>query len=115
MGHEALFKGDRRGDDWAWGDLVWLYGAEVSVLVERNPPSSYYRVVSTATTSPASMASDLRLDRPLGSNLIRISGTDPLGLAPWQNSVALEDPARYAAKVKNAYDGVVCAINAMKR
>ena len=121
VGHEGLFKGDRRGDDWAWGDLVWWYGAEVSalafndnsadlkitpgervgdpVLVERNPPSSYYRVVSTATTSPASMASDLRLDRPLGSNLIRISGTYPLGLAPWQNSVALEDPARYAATV----------------
>jgi serine-type D-Ala-D-Ala carboxypeptidase/endopeptidase (penicillin-binding protein 4) len=121
VGHEGLFKGDRRGDDWAWGDLVWWYGAEVSalgfndnsadlkvapgervgdpVLVERNPVSSYYRVVSTATTSPAAMASDLRVDRPLGSNLIRISGTYPLGLKPWENSVALEDPARYAATV----------------
>ena len=121
VGHEGLFKGDRRGDDWAWGDLVWWYGAEVSalgfndnsadlrvvpgervgepVLVERNPVSSYYRVVSTATTSPAAMASDLRVDRPLGSNLIRISGTFPLGLKPWENSVALEDPARYAATV----------------
>jgi len=69
------------------------------VLVERNPVSSYYRVVSTATTSPAPMASDLRVDRPLGSNLIRISGTYPLGLKPWENSVALEDPARYAATV----------------
>jgi D-alanyl-D-alanine carboxypeptidase/D-alanyl-D-alanine-endopeptidase (penicillin-binding protein 4) len=121
VGHEGLFKGDRRGDDWAWGDLVWWYGAEVSalgfndnsadlkvtpgervgdpVLVERNPVSSYYRVVSSATTSPAGVASDLRLDRPLGSSLIRISGTYPLGLKPWENSVALEDPARYAATV----------------
>jgi serine-type D-Ala-D-Ala carboxypeptidase/endopeptidase (penicillin-binding protein 4) len=121
VGHEGFFKGDRRGDDWAWGDLVWWYGAEVSalgfndnsadlkvtpgervgdpVLVERNPVSSYYRVVSTATTSPASMAGDLRVDRPLGSNLIRISGTYPLGLKPWENSVALEDPARYAVTV----------------
>jgi D-alanyl-D-alanine carboxypeptidase/D-alanyl-D-alanine-endopeptidase (penicillin-binding protein 4) len=121
VGHEGLFKGDRRGDDWAWGDLVWSYGAEVSalgfndncadlkvtpgervgdpVLVERNPASSYYRVVSTATTSPAGTASELRVDRPLGSNLIRISGTLPLGLKPWENSVALEDPARYAATV----------------
>jgi len=121
VGHEGFFKGDRRGDDWAWGDLVWWYGAEVSalgfndnsadlkvtpgervgdpVLVERNPVSSYYRVVSTATTSPSGMASDLRLDRPLGANLIRISGTYPLGLKPWENSVALEDPARYATTV----------------
>ena len=121
IGHEGLFKGDRRGDDWAWGDLVWWFGAEVSalgfndnsadlkvtpgervgdpVLVERNPVSSYYRVISTATTSPASMASDLRVDRPLGANVIRIAGTYPLGLKPWENSVALEDPARYAATV----------------
>jgi serine-type D-Ala-D-Ala carboxypeptidase/endopeptidase (penicillin-binding protein 4) len=121
IGHEGLFKGDRRGDDWAWGDLMWWYGAEVSalgfndnsadlkvapgervgdpVLVERNPVSSYYRVVSTATTSPSAMASDLRVDRPLGANLIRISGTYPLGLKPWENSVALEDPARYAVTV----------------
>ena len=121
VGHEGFFKGDRRGDDWAWGDLVWWYGAEVSalgfndnsadlkvtpgervgdpVLVERNPVSSYYRVVSTATTSPSAVASDLRLDRPLGANLIRISGTYPLGLKPWENSVALEDPARYATTV----------------
>jgi PBP4 family serine-type D-alanyl-D-alanine carboxypeptidase len=69
------------------------------VVVERNPVSSYYRVISTATTSPAGMAADLRLDRPLGSSLIRISGTFPVGLTPWQNSVALEDPARYAATV----------------
>ena len=121
VGHEGLFKGDRRGDDWAWGDLVWWYGAEVSalafndnsadlrvsagervgepVLVERNPVSSYYQVVSTATTSPAGTASDLRVDRPLGANVIRISGSFPLGLKPWENSVALEDPARYAATV----------------
>ena len=121
VGHEGLFRGDRRGDDWAWGDLVWWYGAEVSalgfndnsadlkvtpgeragdpLLVERNPVSSYYRLVSTATTSPAAMTSDLRVDRPLGSNLIRISGTFPVGLKPWENSVALEDPARYAATV----------------
>ena len=32
VGHEGLFKGDRRGDDWSWGDLVWGYGAEVSAL-----------------------------------------------------------------------------------
>lgn len=121
VGHEGLFKGDRRGDDWAWGDLVWWYGAEVSalgfndnsadlkvtpgervgdpVMVERNPVSSYYRVVSTATTSPGAMASDLHVDRALGSSLIRIWGTYPLGLKPWENSVALEDPARYATTV----------------
>jgi D-alanyl-D-alanine carboxypeptidase/D-alanyl-D-alanine-endopeptidase (penicillin-binding protein 4) len=121
IGHEGLFKGDRRGQDWAWEDLVWSYGAEVSALsfndncadlkasagarpgdalvVERNPISSYYQVVSTATTSPAGTKSDLTLVRDSGSNVIKLSGTHPLGDKPWQGSVALEDPARYAASV----------------
>jgi len=121
VGHEGFFAGERRGDDWGWDDLVWWYGAEVSalafndnsadltaspgeqvgdpLLVEAQPRSSYYRVVSTATTSPAGSESELTLVRDSGSNLIRLSGTHPLGAKPWEGSVALEDPARYAATV----------------
>jgi D-alanyl-D-alanine carboxypeptidase/D-alanyl-D-alanine-endopeptidase (penicillin-binding protein 4) len=121
VGHEGAFKGERRGADWGWEDLVWWYGAEVSalsfndgcsqisvapgervgdpVVVDRNPLSSYYGVVSTATTSPPGTKSDLTLDRAPGSNLIRISGTHPLGNPPWEGWVALEDPARYATTV----------------
>lgn len=121
IGHEGLFKGDRRGDNWTWDDLVWCYGAEVSALsfndncadlraapgervgdplvVDRSPVSAYYSVISTATTSAAGSKSDLTLVRELGSNVIRLSGTHPLGEKPWEDSVALEDPARYAATV----------------
>ena len=31
LGHEGLFAGDRRGEDWSWGDLVWCYGAEAGL------------------------------------------------------------------------------------
>lgn len=118
VGQEGLFK-DRRGEDWEWADLVWCYGAEVSALawrdncavlkvgpgelvgepvaVERTPESRYYSLVSTATTSPQGSESDLRLERDLGSNLLRLSGTHPLGAEPEELEVALEDPARYAA------------------
>lgn len=121
VGHEGLFQGERRGEDWSWEDLVWWYGAEVSALafndncadltvtageragdpvrVDRVPVSSYYRVVSTAVTSAAGTAPALVLTRAAGSNEIRIGGTYPLAAEPWQNSVALEDPARYAATV----------------
>jgi len=121
VGHEGYFRGERRGEDWAWDDLVWWYGAEVSalsfndncadltaapgeqvgdpLLVEGQPRSSYYRVVSTATTSAAGVESDLTLTREPGSNVIRLSGTHPLGQKPWDGSVALEDPARYAVTV----------------
>jgi D-alanyl-D-alanine carboxypeptidase/D-alanyl-D-alanine-endopeptidase (penicillin-binding protein 4) len=121
IGHAGLFKGERRGHDWSWEDLVWCYGAEISALsfndncaelkatagervgdplvIERNPPSSYYQVVSTATTSAAGIKSELTLVRDPGSNVIKLSGTHPLGEKPWQGSVALEDPARYAVTV----------------
>jgi D-alanyl-D-alanine carboxypeptidase/D-alanyl-D-alanine-endopeptidase (penicillin-binding protein 4) len=121
VGHEGTFSGERRGADWSWEDLVWSYGAEVSalsfndnrvelrvaagtrsgdpLLVEARPASSYYQLVSTATTSAPGVESDLRLERAAGANLIRLSGTHPAGAAPELLSVALEDPARYAVAV----------------
>jgi D-alanyl-D-alanine carboxypeptidase/D-alanyl-D-alanine-endopeptidase (penicillin-binding protein 4) len=121
VGHEGLFSGDRRGADWTWGDLVWSYGAEVSalsfndnravltvspgeragdpVIVDRFPETRYYRVVSTAVTSPAGSGSDLVLERDSGSNAIRLGGTLPIGEEPEELEVALEDPALYAATV----------------
>ncbi|MET0556509.1 MAG: D-alanyl-D-alanine carboxypeptidase/D-alanyl-D-alanine-endopeptidase [Vicinamibacteria bacterium] len=121
VGHEGLFAGDRRGEDWSWEDLVWWYGAEVSALsfndncadlrvlpgersgepvrVERAPVSSYYAVVSTAVTSAAGTAPALVVTRAPGSNELRISGTYPLAAEPWTGSAALEDPAHYAATV----------------
>jgi serine-type D-Ala-D-Ala carboxypeptidase/endopeptidase (penicillin-binding protein 4) len=121
VGHEGLFTGDRRGSDWSWGDLVWGYGAEVSALsfndntavvtvspgeregdpivVDRVPPSAYYRVTSTATTGPRTGARELTLQRDPGSNAVRLSGSVALGSAPQALTVAVEDPARYAATV----------------
>lgn len=121
VGHEGLFKGERRGTGWGWEGLVWWYGAEVSALsfndnsadlrvapgeqvgnpavVDWNPVSSYYSVVSTATTSPAGAKSDLSLRREAGSSRIQLSGSVPLRGPPEDLHVALEDPARYAATV----------------
>jgi D-alanyl-D-alanine carboxypeptidase/D-alanyl-D-alanine-endopeptidase (penicillin-binding protein 4) len=120
VGHEGAFTGERRGEDWTWEDLVWGYGAEVSALsfndnavhlrllageregdpalVEAAPPSSYYRLESTARTGPTGAESTLVLRREAG-NLIRLSGAYPLGKEPWEGRVALEDPAAYAATV----------------
>jgi len=121
VGHEGLFKGDRRGDGWQWEDLVWCYGAEISalswndncaalvvrpgervgdpVLLSRQPASSYYSVVSSATTAAAGSNVELSLARPLGSNVVTLSGGLPLGAGSETLSVAIEDPARYAATV----------------
>jgi serine-type D-Ala-D-Ala carboxypeptidase/endopeptidase (penicillin-binding protein 4) len=121
VGHEGLFKGDRRGASWEWDDLVWCYGAEVSALswntscatvtvspgarpgdaaiITRDPVSAYYEVLSTVVTAAAGQKSDLTLVRDLGSSLIRLSGSYSVGSETDPLEVALEDPARYAATV----------------
>ena len=121
VGHEGLFAGERRGNDWGWEDLTWSYGAEVSALsfndnavglkispgeqptdpavVDLAPPSRYYRVLSSVITAPPGSKTDLRLIRDLGANVIRLSGSIAIGDEPWQGWVALEDPARFAATV----------------
>jgi D-alanyl-D-alanine carboxypeptidase/D-alanyl-D-alanine-endopeptidase (penicillin-binding protein 4) len=121
VGHEGLFQGERRGEDWAWNDLVWAYGAEVSALsfndnaaslsaaagervgdplvVDRDPITAHYTVVSTAVTSAAGTKAEMVLRSDPGSNLFRLSGSLPLRGEPWQGSVAIADPARYAAVV----------------
>jgi serine-type D-Ala-D-Ala carboxypeptidase/endopeptidase (penicillin-binding protein 4) len=121
IGNESLFSGPRRGERWNWADLVWCYGTEVSALlfndnciqltaapgekvgdparIERSPSSRYYGVVSRVTTSAAGSAEDMRLERDLGSMTFRLSGSVPLNGAPWEGSLAVEDPARFAATV----------------
>ena len=121
VGNEAAFTGSRRPVDWGWGDLMWYYGADVSALVfnnsavhltaapgervgdpislERNPRSAYYQVVVTATTAAPESKPDLAVDRPLGSNVVRIGGTLPQGAAAESLFVSVEDPARFAATV----------------
>ena len=121
VGWEGLFQGDRRGEDWSWGDLVWRYGAEVSALsfndnsatvtvapgeregdpivFDRAPPTRYLSVVSTARTGARGSPSTLTLVRRFGGNVVELSGAFPLGQAPQELTVAVEDPARYAATV----------------
>jgi len=119
LGYGGAFPGERRGSDWGWEDLVWWYGAEVSalfvndgcvrlraapgersgdpVVVVADPPSAYYRLVSSATTAAGGTRAELTLNRPAGQNEIRLSGSLAVGDPPWEGWVALEDPACFAA------------------
>lgn len=121
VGNESLFSGERRGERWGWADLVWCYGSEISALyfndnciqltaapgekvgdparIEMSPASRYYTVSSTVTTSAAGAAEDMRLERDLGHMAFRLSGSVPLNGAPWEGSLAVEDPARFAVSV----------------
>lgn len=120
VGHEGAFSGDRRGSDWGWEDLVWSYGAEVSALnfndntaklrllpgerpgdlaqLEAEPWSSHFSVVSSASTAPPGTKTELVLTEP-APNQFRLAGVIAQGDRPWEGTVALKDPALYAARV----------------
>ena len=68
-------------------------------VVDRNPLSAYDSVGSNAITGTAGCGSTLALTKAPGSNVIRVGGSYPLGKEAWENSVAMEDPARYATAV----------------
>ena len=53
-------------------------------------------LASTVVTGAPGTEEDVVLDRPLGSNHIGLSGVLPRG-GGWDEEVAVEDPARYAA------------------
>ena len=119
VGHEGLFVGERRGNDWGREDLVWSYGAEVSALSFNDNSVGLRALAGRAAYGsgrpgarsalgllpgrvdgdhwPPGSKTDLRLTRDSGTNLIQLSGSIGIGEAPWQGWAALEDPARFAA------------------
>lgn len=121
VGHEGLFRGERRPEGWDWEDLVWWYGAEISALsfndnaadltavpgdsvgsplqVDARPRTRFFDVTSSATTGSRGSEDELQLVRELGSNLIVLSGSHAKGARRWEGRVALEDPALYATTV----------------
>ncbi len=120
VGHEGAFPGERRGADWAWEDLAWGYGAEVSALsfndnvvhatlapgerpgdpavLDVVPRTPFVPVVSTVVTTAAGLEEELILEKPPGSNRVFLSGTLPRG-GLWEGDLAVEDPALFAAAV----------------
>jgi D-alanyl-D-alanine carboxypeptidase/D-alanyl-D-alanine-endopeptidase (penicillin-binding protein 4) len=57
----------------------------------------FYTLQSEVTTSPARTKTILQIERLPGSRTIRIYGTIAADAAPYQNEIALQDPAEYAA------------------
>ena len=104
VGHEGLFQGERRGEDWAWSDLVWaLRGRGLRALLQRQrrpahrqPPASARatRWSSTATRPRRTTRSSPRPSpRPRARAAELVLRTDP-GLEPLP---AVRQPAPAAA------------------
>lgn len=119
VGDESYFTGGRLGYGWEWDDLQWYYGAEISALtvndnsldlfvkagasvgaqavVSTGPVTPLVSIVNRATTSPQGTRRNLKVVRPLGTNIIEVSGTVPLGLDATDKgligSIAVPNPA----------------------
>ena len=115
VGDESYFTGPPLAPGWEWDDLQWYYGAEVSALtvndnaveltirpgarpgdpcsVSFGPATPALTAANRATTSPRGTRRELRVYRPLGSNVIEISGTLPVDDRGWRENVAVPNPA----------------------
>jgi D-alanyl-D-alanine carboxypeptidase/D-alanyl-D-alanine-endopeptidase (penicillin-binding protein 4) len=119
VGDDSYFLNEPYGQNWAWGDLQWDYGAPVSALTfndnairlfihadesvsgatvaEWTPNVEYYTVDNSITQAANGETAHPGLERLPGSLMVRAWGTvAPGGL---RVNMAVEDPAVYFASV----------------
>jgi serine-type D-Ala-D-Ala carboxypeptidase/endopeptidase (penicillin-binding protein 4) len=116
---DSLFQSERFPSGWTIDDMQWSYGAAVSAIAindnsftielwpgarEGDPVRSeagfaadFYTVENSVNTTAAGIEEKLAATREPGSRVIRISGTMPAGERPRVLTLAIEQPAEYAA------------------
>jgi serine-type D-Ala-D-Ala carboxypeptidase/endopeptidase (penicillin-binding protein 4) len=120
VGDDTWFVFERYGAGWTWDDLQWGYGAPASALTVNDnevylsampgaqvgaptlaswiPATPYYTLDNTLTTSAPGDPAKPGVDRPLGAMTVRIFGWTPLGQQGFHTTLAIDDPAEYAAR-----------------
>ncbi len=125
VGDESFIIGPPYGSGWAWDDLNYYYGAEISALtindntlqVSVNPglqlgapcqltlaPATSYLVFNNRTkTIAAGGKRALNFYRPIQQNIIYVTGQMPLGQTNYTDDVTMHNPAGlFAAFFKEA-------------
>jgi D-alanyl-D-alanine carboxypeptidase/D-alanyl-D-alanine-endopeptidase (penicillin-binding protein 4) len=119
---DSYYAFERYGEGWAQDDLTWEYGAPVSALtlndnvlfltvmpgdrtgekafITLDPFPDYYHLDNRVLTTPAgSGPRRFALNRQPGSDLLTLWGSIPADDAGLTESVAMEDPAGFAAQL----------------
>lgn len=118
---DSLFQLERAPTGWTVDDILWPYGAAVSAIAVNdnvftldvrsgalagdpatttlNPASDFYTVENLIRTGPRESEQKLSVVREPGSRLIRVSGTMPEGGPARGLTIAIEEPAEYAANL----------------
>jgi D-alanyl-D-alanine carboxypeptidase/D-alanyl-D-alanine-endopeptidase (penicillin-binding protein 4) len=118
---DSIFEQVRFPSGWLVDDLLWSYGAAVSAItindnvfpITLRPgprqtdhaeydvglAADFYTIENSVFTGPRGSEEKLAVARYPGSRVLRMSGTMPLGSPPRKLSIAIEEPAEYAAYV----------------
>jgi len=117
IGDDSLYPHDPTPEGWTSDDGNWAYGAPVSALtvhdnallvtikpvetsplanVETRPATEYYTVFNGLRTGP-DLPRRIEVFRQPGSKVVQIRGTTPPGGGAAAVSIAIDDPALYAA------------------
>ncbi|MCA1591674.1 MAG: D-alanyl-D-alanine carboxypeptidase/D-alanyl-D-alanine-endopeptidase [Acidobacteria bacterium] len=124
VGDESYFDASPFGPGWEWDDLQWWYGAEASALtvndnsvdlsvkpgaragepcrIQIGPATPLVTIVDRTTTTPAGTVRELTVHRPLGQNVIEISGGLPVDDRGYTASLAVSRPAMLFASMLRA-------------
>src|SRR5262249_42036087 len=115
IGDESYFVGPPFGAGWEWDDLQAYYGAEVSALtinenaldifvkpdtrpgvpchIATGPTVSFVTVINRAQTVPKGAEPRIIVNRPVGENIIYVSGRLPVDSPGYNGSVSVHNPA----------------------
>jgi serine-type D-Ala-D-Ala carboxypeptidase/endopeptidase (penicillin-binding protein 4) len=118
---DSMFQHEQFPSGWLVDDILWSYGAAVSAVAvndntftldlrpgarEGDPArydlgfaADFYSVENSVLTSARGVEEKLAVARDPGSRLIHLSGTMPLDAQTRRLTIAIEDPAGYAASL----------------
>jgi D-alanyl-D-alanine carboxypeptidase/D-alanyl-D-alanine-endopeptidase (penicillin-binding protein 4) len=118
---DSMFQHEKFPSGWLVDDILWSYGAPVSAIAvndntftldlrpgahEGDPArydaglaADFYTVENSVTTSARGSEEKLAVARDPGSRLIQVSGTMPLEAQTRRLTIAVEEPAEYAASL----------------
>ncbi|HJQ25952.1 MAG TPA: D-alanyl-D-alanine carboxypeptidase/D-alanyl-D-alanine-endopeptidase [Blastocatellia bacterium] len=115
IGDESYFATPALGAGWEWDDLQEYYGAEASALnindnaldlfvkpaervglpcrITTGPPSSWITIINRTETAAKETEGRIMVYRPVGENIVYVSGRLPMGGKDFRGSVAVHNPA----------------------
>lgn len=115
IGDESYFAGPPFGAGWEWDDLQAYYGAEVSSLtvndnavdlfvkpadragipcrITTGPATSFVTVMNRTQTAVKGAESRIVVYRPVGENIIYVSGRLPMDSTGYYGAIAVHNPA----------------------